>query len=60
MCGLQVSSVLNKKNTGPANHAFEQREVLLNNTYPSIDAYITYNNISEHTINVFDKGRENF
>ena len=43
---LQLSSVLNKKNLGPTNHAFEQREVLLTNSDHYIDAQnFRYQNI---------------
>ena len=35
---MWLSSVLNKKDPRPKNHATEQREVLLNNTDGSIDA----------------------
>ena len=43
---MQLSSVLYKKNLGPTNHAFEQREVLLANTDHYIDAQnFRYQNI---------------
>ena len=38
---------------GPANYSFEQKEVLLNNTHPSIDAEnLKHQNISEHATDV--------
>ena len=43
---LQLSSVLHKRDPGPTNHIFEQREVLLNNTDYYIDAQnFKYQNI---------------
>ena len=46
--------MLNKKNPGPANQVFEQREILLNNTVQSLYSCSEFQ-ISEQGINVFNK-----